>query len=47
MEAIAPQAAGPLHSGFYYGEPVPGIVEVEPETLSYSLKGSASACDAI
>ena len=32
-----------------YGDPVPGIVEVEHESLDYSLNGSsdATACDAV
>lgn len=35
------------NDGPYYGEPVPGIVEVEPESLGYSLNGGSPACDAL
>lgn len=35
------------NDGPYYGEAVPGIVEVEPESLGYSLNGGSGACDGV
>ncbi|GGA24333.1 putative Ig domain-containing protein [Okeania sp. KiyG1] len=35
------------NDGPYYGDPVQGIVEVEPESLDYSLNGDSDACDEV